>query len=64
MRLDEDGNYYCQHMMAMTKEGLHSKSDIAAELGFRDQQIDILSKEIQIFMRQLQRYDEQTIEDW
>ena len=64
MRLDEDGNYYCQHVMAMTSEVLHSKSDIAAELGFRDQQIDILTKEVQCLKRQLQNYDERTMEDW
>jgi hypothetical protein len=40
--LDEDGGYYIRHVSAMTKEGLHSKSDIAAELAFRDKQIDEL----------------------
>lgn len=28
--------YYTRHVMAMTEEGLHSKSDIAAELAYRD----------------------------
>lgn len=37
--LDEDGNFYFKHVMAMTAEGLHSKSDIAAELGYRDSKI-------------------------
>ena len=36
MELDKAGNYYCKHIMAMTAEGLHSKSDIAMELGHRD----------------------------
>ena len=36
MQLDKAGNYYCKHIMAMTAEGLHSKSDIAAELAYRD----------------------------
>ena len=36
------GNYYCNHISAMTREGLHSKSDIAAELAVRDAQIDYL----------------------
>lgn len=40
--LDKAGNYYCRHVSAMTGEGLHSKSDIAAELGWRDMQIDAL----------------------
>ena len=34
--------HYCRHTSAMTEEGLHSKSDIAAELAFRDKQIDRL----------------------
>ena len=41
-QLDEDGEYYAQHIGAMTGEKLHRKSDIAAELGFRDRQIDQL----------------------
>lgn len=39
MQLDQAGGFYCQHVRAMTAEGLHSKSDIAAELGWRDMQI-------------------------
>lgn len=42
MALDEAGNYYCRHVSAMTKEGLHSKSAIAAELAHRDMEIDRL----------------------
>jgi hypothetical protein len=41
--LDEAGNHYCRHVSAMTAEGLHSKSDIAAELGYRDYVIETLS---------------------
>lgn len=44
----ELGNYYIQNVMAMTAEGLHSKSDIAAELAYRDMIIDRLKKEISI----------------
>ncbi len=44
IQLDVDGEYYCTHVAAMTKEGLHEKSDIAAELGHRDKLIDDLSK--------------------
>lgn len=40
--LDRNGNHYCRHMSAMTGEELHSKSDIAAELAWRDHQIDKL----------------------
>ena len=32
----EQGQHYVDHVQAMTKEGLHSKSDIAAELAHRD----------------------------
>lgn len=32
--------YYTRHLDAMTREGLHSKSDIAAELGWRDRIIE------------------------
>jgi hypothetical protein len=31
--------HYSRHVAAMTAEGLHSKSDIAAELAFRDKEI-------------------------
>ena len=37
--LDEDGNFYFKHVMAMTAESLHGKSAIAAELGYRDLKI-------------------------
>lgn len=39
MGVDVTGNHYCRHISAMTREQLHSKSDIAAELGWRDMQI-------------------------
>ena len=42
MALDEAGGFYCRHIDAMTGEGLHGKSDIAAELGYRDMQIQAL----------------------
>lgn len=34
------GQHYGNHIHAMTREQLHSKSDIAAELAWRDQQIE------------------------
>lgn len=37
--LDEVHNLYCKHINAMTTEGLHSKSSIAAELAWRDWKI-------------------------
>ncbi len=39
IKLDMDGNWYSTHVRAMTTEDLRSKSDIAAELGFRDKKI-------------------------
>lgn len=46
MELDGVGGYYCRHVNAMTIESLHSKGDIAAELGWRDMQIDTLKAEL------------------
>ncbi|UKO79082.1 hypothetical protein [Escherichia coli] len=39
MELDAAGGFYIRHVTAMTKEELHNKSDIAAELGWRDMRI-------------------------
>jgi hypothetical protein len=39
---EELGPYYLRHVAAMTSEGLHSKADIAAELAYRDHEIDRL----------------------
>lgn len=36
------GKHYTKHVSAMTSEGLHSKSDIAAELAWRDAEIERL----------------------
>ncbi|EBS2695444.1 hypothetical protein ZQ65_25665 [Salmonella enterica subsp. enterica serovar Newport] len=46
MQLDKDGGYYSRHIQAMTREGLHSKGDIAAELAWRDQQIEQLREKL------------------
>ncbi len=45
IELDNAGNYYGKHVLAMTREDLRSKSDIAAELGYRDMVIDKLAEE-------------------
>lgn len=42
MELDRLGNYYCRHTSALTRENLIGKSEIAAELGYRDLVIDRL----------------------
>lgn len=49
--LDSEGGYYMRHVMAMTREGLHSKADIAAELGHRDRVIDALKAEITLMTK-------------
>ena len=41
------GNHYSRHTSAMTGEGLHSKSAIAAELAHRDIQIDQLRQQLE-----------------
>tara|TARA_R110002020_G_C15680138_1_gene718767 strand:- start:130 stop:480 length:351 start_codon:yes stop_codon:yes gene_type:complete len=46
MELDVEGNHYCNHVMAMTSEKLHCKSDIAAELGHRDSVIKELTAQL------------------
>lgn len=38
------GEFYTRHVDAMTGEGLHAKSAIAAELAHRDMQIEALRK--------------------
>lgn len=37
---------YIDHVSAMTTEGLHSKSAIAAELAFRDEEINKLKRKM------------------
>lgn len=40
-------NSYMDHASAMTTEKLHSKSDIAAELAFRDEKLKSLLDELE-----------------
>lgn len=40
------GEFYTRHISAMTGEELHSKSDIAAELAWRDMMISNLQDQI------------------
>ena len=42
--LDGNGGYYFRHVLAMTGESLHSKGDIAAELGHRDMMNDRMKR--------------------
>ncbi len=50
------GKYYTDHLMAMTAEELHDKSDIAAELAYRDKEIKSL-KELLVETGQYRRSD-------
>lgn len=43
MALDEEFGFYSRHVSAMTVENLYSKSDIAAELAYRDSLIKKLT---------------------
>jgi hypothetical protein len=45
-QLDEDGDYHFIHLLHMTTEALHSKRDIAAELAWRDREIDRLKAKL------------------
>lgn len=45
--VESQGQHYMDHVMAMTAEGLHSKSDIAAELAHRDILIEELKAEVE-----------------
>lgn len=56
--LDMANNYYSRHVMAMTEEGLNSKSSIAAELAYRDWIIDEQQKELQKYKDQFPDYVE------
>ena len=55
MELDRLGGFYTRHVVAMTKEGLNSKADIAAELGYRDMVIDQQQSEINALKAQVER---------
>lgn len=50
--LEKAGGYYSRHVSAMTTEGLHSKSDIAAELAWRDMRIAELERKIEDAFRE------------
>lgn len=64
MELDEAGGYYCRHVYAMTGEQLHSKGDIASELGHRDMLIDQLTARAEAAEAELKRRDVQEPVAW
>ena len=52
--IDEIGGFYSKHVSAMTSESLHSKSAIAAELGYRDM---IIFELIVAMLQMIEYYD-------
>ncbi|HDZ3739196.1 TPA: hypothetical protein RSW73_000303 [Vibrio cholerae] len=62
IELDNAGNYYGKHVLAMTREDLRSKSDIAAELGYRDMVIDKLTEENKQLQEALEQAKAMSIE--
>ena len=48
--LDEVGGFYSRHVSAMTREGLFTKADIAAELGHRDMVISELFESLEMLI--------------
>lgn len=50
--------YYCNHVAAMTAEGLHEKSAIAAELAWRDKEINRLCEKVEDLEATLSASDE------
>ncbi|GHW89949.1 hypothetical protein FXE84_17800 [Vibrio cholerae] len=62
IELDNAGNHYGKHVLAMTREDLRSKSDIAAELGYRDMVIDKLTEENKQLQEALEQAKAMSIE--
>ena len=53
-----DSVAYGEHMSAMTGEELHSKSDIAAELAYRDEKIAELEQNLETALNAVERWRE------
>lgn len=51
---DELFGHYARHVNAMTAEGLHGKSDIAAELAWRDARIEELAAHVERLTQRLE----------
>lgn len=56
LEMDRAGNHYGNHVMAMTAEQLHSKSDIAAELGWRDMKIAELQHKLDALYAEIEKF--------
>ena len=53
---EAQGDFYLRHIAAMTYEGLHAKSAIAAELAHRDIEITRLRAEAEALRKDAERY--------
>lgn len=56
--------HFCKHMMAMTREALHDKSDIALELAIRDAEIERLQRLLSAAPDPASYKPEEYIEAW
>lgn len=55
--IDDLEPHYSNHVDAMTTEGLHKKSAIAAELAYRDRRIEELEARVKELERKLRKKD-------
>lgn len=60
--LDFAGEFYTNHVYAMTEEGLDSKSAIAAELAYRDYVIAQLDKRILLLEAKIESLEKENEE--
>ena len=59
--LDRQGGHYMLHVQAMTAEGLHSKSDIAAELAHRDALIESERAKVAVLVEAMEEIHDQCL---
>lgn len=57
------GQFYTKHVSAMTREALHSKAEIAAELAVRDREIAILKSRLAAALHKLMGEDDETLQN-
>ena len=63
-RLEEKGNYYTRHVCALDEQYLFGKSEIAAELAWRDCCYDELKEFTDKVCRLLTEYEETKRQKW
>ena len=55
---EEMDNYAFPHLLAMTGESLHSKAEIAEELGVRDRDIQLLKNQLKEILTMVEMQDD------